>query len=53
MMIETSGEGIEESARSQSYGASMASGKIDESTRSNKREDRKVHFRDIKSTSPD
>ena len=48
MMIETSGEGVEDSARmSQSYGASM--GKIDESTRSNK----KVHFTGIKTTSPD
>ena len=52
IMIETSGEGIEESARSQSYGASMISGKVDESTRS-KKEDRKVTFRDIKTTSPD
>jgi hypothetical protein len=49
LMIETSGEGIEESARmSQSYGATSG-GKIDESTRSNK----KVHFTGIKNTSPD
>ncbi len=50
MAIETSGEVVEESARSQSYGgvtASMTSGKVDESIRSNRKEDRKVHFRDI------
>lgn len=56
IIIETSGEVVDESARSQSYGgvtASMVSGKIDESTRSNRKEDRKVHFRDVKNTSPD
>jgi len=53
IVIETSGE-IEESARSQSYGggltASMVSaGRVDESSKSNK----KVHFRDVKKSSPD
>ena len=53
-IIETSGE-IEESARSQSQvvTGSMASGKVDESTRSDKKSNRKVHFTGVNTTSPD